>query len=228
VVVPAVAAASAAADNPLEGVWSFNGGEVAIVSQTDGTMAGTVVKTTTFDECPHRAGERIWSGITQQPDGSYWGLHQWFFLGSGCIPNPKLGDTAWRVMTAGTGRFLRVCLSEPGKAQPTIAADGTPTGASFGCLDSALSTRTVADVCVLGNTIRVPVRVRRDNPLAKISIVLAGGHIKRIARFRPHKKSFTAVVKVGKITAPTVRATTKLTTVSGKHLRQQRVYRRCG
>jgi hypothetical protein len=227
-VVLAVAAASAAASSPIEGVWSFNGGEVAIAPAAGGRFTGTVVKTTTFDECPHQAGETIWSDMTEQADGSFWGLHQWFYAGSGCMLNPTLGPTAWRVLSAGTGKVLRVCLSEPGLSQPTIAADGSHASSSFGCVDSALTPTTLEEVCVLSNKLRVRVKVRKDRPLKDIRVVVAGGHKRRVVRFKPRHKSFVAVVKLGKITAPTVRATVKLTTTAGKHFRQRHVYRRCG
>ncbi len=228
----AVAAASAAADSPIEGVWSFNGGEVAIAPQGGGTYTGTVVKTTTFDECAHQAGEKIWTGITQQPDGSFWGLHQWFFEGSGCEANPALGKTAWRVMPAGTSHFLRVCLSEPGRAQPTIAADGGEANDSFGCVDSALvsplpTDTTAVPACEPGTKLRVHVRVHRTRPLKDIEVVVAGGHKRRVVAFKPRRKSFIAVVGLGQITAPTVRATVKLTTLAGVRLRQRHVYHRC-
>lgn len=226
VVVPAVAAASAAADGSIEGVWSFNGGEVAIQSASGGTFAGTVLKTTTFDECPHQAGEEIWSGITAQADGSYWGFHQWFYARSGCEPNPTLGPTAWRVMSAGTGHYLRVCLSEPGRPQPTIAADGEVEDASFGCVDSALVSALPTE-CVLANKLRIRIRVRKDLPLRRIRIVIAGGGARRVYRIKPRPKSFIAVLNLGTMTAPTVRATVRSTTVDGVRLRKQRTYHRC-
>jgi hypothetical protein len=128
-----VGAASAGAASEIEGVWSFNGGEVAIRPAAGGKLVGTVVTPTKFAECAHQAGEDMWTGITLQPDGSYWGSHQWLFEKT-CAANPEMGPTAWRVLRTSTGaRSLKVCFSEPGKAQPTIAANGTTTNASYGC-----------------------------------------------------------------------------------------------
>jgi hypothetical protein len=234
----AVAAASAAADSPLEGVWSFNGGRVAIQAEADGTLTGTVIAPTKFAECQHEIGERMWTDITARPDGSYVGYHQWFYDGSGCIPNPTRGPTAWRVLPAGTGRFLRVCLSEPDGPTPTIAADGESSDATFGCVDSApVSPLPVAktsefiagpQACV-GSDKRLRLRIRnpQSNPLAKVSVAVKGGGIRKTFRLKPRPKSFVAVLDLTPITAPTVRATVRLTTVLGAHLRHRRVYRRC-
>jgi hypothetical protein len=250
----AVAAASAAADSPsaaadssLEGVWSFNGGRVAIQSKGDGTMTGTVLAATKFAECQHEVGEQMWTDITAQADGSFSGLHQWFYDNSGCKANPTLGPTAWRVLPAGTGKFLRVCMSEPGGPQPTIDADGEYDDATFGCVNSApVSELPVAKVSEFldpaagsagaGSTLgciatdkRLRLRVRnpQTNPLSKITVAVKGGGIRKNFRVKPRPKSFVASLNLAPITAPTVRATVRLTTVLGAHLRHRKVYRRC-
>ncbi|MGH2852751.1 MAG: hypothetical protein ACRDLF_00970 [Solirubrobacteraceae bacterium] len=130
-------AVSAAATSEIEGVWSFEGGQVAITHAAGGKFVGIVVNPTKFAECTHRAGEEMWTDVTPQTNGSYWGLHQWLFDGS-CLPNPERGPTAWRVLQTSTGsRYLEVCFSEPGNVQPAIAANGTSTGSIFGCRQSA-------------------------------------------------------------------------------------------
>jgi hypothetical protein len=132
----AAGASAAFAASDIEGVWSFNGGEVAVHAGPHGAFEGVVVTPTKFAQCVHPVGETMWTNITPQADGSYSGLHQWFF--EGCSPNPKLGPTAWRVLQANDGHFLEVCFSEPGKPQPTISPTGTSTNASYGCVDSEL------------------------------------------------------------------------------------------
>jgi hypothetical protein len=132
-----VGAASAGASSEIEGIWSFKGGEVAIKAVPGGKFEGIVVTPTKFAECTHQDGEHMWTDITPQPDGSYWGKHQWLFEKT-CVPNPELGPTAWRVLHNATGdRYLEVCFSEPGKSQPTIAPDGTSANASYGCVTSS-------------------------------------------------------------------------------------------
>jgi hypothetical protein len=134
----AVGVASAGAATSIEGVWSFNGGTVDIQGQADGAFRGVVVAPTRFAQCSHPVNENMWTDIHLQPDGSYWGLHQWYF--ESCLPNRILGPTAWRIVGAPAGpRFLRVCFSAPGSsAQPTIAPDGSHANVTFGCRDSAL------------------------------------------------------------------------------------------
>jgi hypothetical protein len=130
-------AAPAGAASEIEGIWSFNGGQVAIHAIPSGKFEGTVVTPTTFAECPHQAGEEIWTNMTLQADGSFWGFHQWLFEKS-CVPNPVLGPTAWRVLQKANGsRYLLVCFSEPGGPQPTIASNGASANVKRPCQESA-------------------------------------------------------------------------------------------
>lgn len=126
--------ANAGATSEIEGVWSFNGGEVAIHPVAGGQFEGVVVAPTTFAECTHAAGEHMWTGITSQADGSFWGSHRWLFEKS-CLLNPTPGPTAWRVIHDAAGqRELKVCFSEPGSGQqPTIAPSGAAARATYGC-----------------------------------------------------------------------------------------------
>jgi hypothetical protein len=131
------ATASAAAD--IEAVWSFSGGQVAVQAQSDGTFTGTVIRETTLANCPHPVGESMWLGVRAQPDGQYFGGHQWF-SNAGCSAIPQRGNTAYRVLArADGGRFLRVCFAPPEQpeVQPTIAPDGTPANQDS-CNDSDL------------------------------------------------------------------------------------------
>ncbi len=143
-----VGSASAGAPSEIEGIWSFNGGQIGIQRQANGKFAGTVVVATSFAECPHPVGQEIWTGITEQADGSYRGMHQWYLNAPACEKNPVLGPTAWRVLREPNGsRYLRVCFSHPGTSQPTIAADGAPREpaeyaayhVTYGCFDSGLT-----------------------------------------------------------------------------------------
>jgi hypothetical protein len=143
-----VGAASAGASSSIEGIWSFNGGQIGVQRLANGTYSGTVVVETKFAECSHPVGQEIWTKMAEQPDGSYLGLHQWYFGGSACQENPLRGPTAWRVLEEVNGsHFLRVCFSNPGTPQPTIAANGAPNGpaeyaehqVTYGCTNSSLT-----------------------------------------------------------------------------------------
>jgi hypothetical protein len=129
-------ASAAAANVGIERVWSFNGGAVDVIGQANGTLIGIVSAPTKFAKCIHPKQEQMWIEMRRQADGSYWGLHRWYFEPT-CTPNPLDGPTAWRVLEAGGKAFLRVCFSAPGSdAQPTIAADGSYGHATYGCVDS--------------------------------------------------------------------------------------------
>jgi hypothetical protein len=237
-------AASAQATAPIVGVWSFSGGKVAIQAEPDGSFTGTVVASTQFAECPHPVGEEMWTGIRLQPDGSYWGSHQWFFTGSACVANPELGPTAWRVLGSEKSRFLRVCFSEPGRGvQPTIAADGSSTNATFGCADSALisslpklsATKLASFVhlpgskhCVGGKKLRIHLHDPANDPFTKINVTLKSGSLHRKASIKRQPHGAVAVLSLAGL--PLSKFTVKLTasTVLGHRVSLRRKYSICG
>jgi len=237
-------AASARAEAPIVGVWSFSGGKVAIQAEPDGSFTGTVVAPTQFAECPHPVGEEMWTGIRQQPDGSYWGSHQWFFTGSACVANPELGPTAWRVLDNDKSRFLRVCFSEPGRGvQPTIAADGSSTNATFGCVDSArisslpkLSSTKLASYiklprdkhCLGGKKLRIHLHDPANDPFAKINVTLRSGSLHRQATIKRQSHGAVAVLSLGGLPQTKFTVRIKASTVLGHHLTLQRKYSACG
>jgi hypothetical protein len=227
----------------VEGVWSFNGGRIAVQSAQPGIFSGTVVAPTTFSLCTHPVGEDIWTKMVQQPDGSYWGLHQWFFESSECIRNPALGQTAWRVLQNAQGRYLRACFSEPGSTlQPTISAAGVVADATFGCVDSSLVS-TVPDVsaarlahyisfprsksCLSRQALRIRIHDPTNDPIETIVVTLSGGGVSRKARVRREKAGAVAIVNLGGFPASTVTVKVQLTTILGQHLSGKRRYRRC-
>lgn len=236
-------AASAAADAPIEGVWSFNGGKVAIELQPNGTFRGTVVSPTKFAQCTHPIGEEMWTQLTVQQDGSYWGLHQWFFETDECVRNPALGPTAWRVLQRGNERFVRVCFSAPGSSQPTIAPDGSSADVTFRCVDSArisalpeVTSATFAQYvelppskgCLQRKRLRIRIHDPKNDPLAKISVRLRSGKVHRKAKVKRRSEGAIATLNLIGLPKPTFTVRIKLTTVLGRHLSTKRKYRRCG
>jgi hypothetical protein len=234
----------ASAATPIEGVWSFNGGEVAIQAQEDGTFVGTVVAPTKFSQCYHPVGEEMWMQIRLQPDGSYHGLHQWYFATSECVPNPALGLTAWRVLQAPDGsRFLRVCFSAPGSSsQPTIAADGTDQGFTFGCSDSArisaLPSIKQSEVdkylvlpdnghCVGRSRMRIRIHDPVSDPFEKISVKLRSGPVRRRAKLRRKGHNVIATLRLRGLPSETFTVTVRTTTLLGSSLSSKRSYRVC-
>jgi hypothetical protein len=236
-------AASAHATAPIVGVWSFSGGKVAIQAEADGTFVGKVVSPTKFAECTHPVGEEMWTGIKAQSDGSYWGAHQWFFAGTECTPNPVLGPTAWRVLGNSKSRFLRVCFSDPGSnSQPTIAADGSSAGATFGCVDSALisslpklpPTKLSRYVhmprgkgCLGSRKMRIHLRDPDNDPFVEIKVSLRSGRLHREARIRRHRHSAIAVVSLMNLPNTTFTIAVRAKTVLGHHLSLRRKYHAC-
>jgi hypothetical protein len=194
----AVGVASAGAASSIEGVWSFGGGQIAVQPASGGTFAGIVVVATKFAECVHPVGQEIWKEMREQPDGSYWGLHQWYFEGT-CALNPTLGPTAWRVIEEPDGsKYLRVCFSDPKTSQPTIAPNGSAANDTYGCTSSALTAplpsasgeagfiqsnlHPSAKQCVSGRRFPIHLAEPRDDPFKTVRVTLRGHAIKTVHR----------------------------------------------
>ncbi len=240
-----VGVASARAESSIEGVWSFNGGKVAIQeAQSEETFFGTVVAPTKFAQCTHPVGERMWTDMRRQPDGSYWGLHQWFFGTEECIPNPSLGPSAWRVLPGkGGSHFLRACFSEPGSNdQPTIAPSGESAHVTFGCVDSALVAAlpevTPAQFeryvtlpgnksCIARKRLRIHMRAPKNDPFKKIVVTLDSGRVHRIAKVKRHGGHAVATLSLKGLSTSSFTVTIRLTTVLGDHLSRKRTYGIC-
>ncbi|HEY0390974.1 MAG TPA: hypothetical protein VGC63_04625 [Solirubrobacterales bacterium] len=216
---------------------------MAIQSEGD-ALVGIVVAPTKFTQCTHPTAERMWTEMHRQSDGSYWGLHQWFFATGECVANPVPGPTAWRVISAPSGeRFLRACFSEPGSAsQPTIAPDGDAAGATFGCVDSALvaSLPAVSSAqfgryvvlpsnrkCISRSRLRIRVHGPGNDPLEKIVVGLRSGKAHRRAKLRWHGKTVTAIFNLDRLPLGPFTVKVRLTTVLGEHLSGKRTYVRC-
>jgi hypothetical protein len=230
--------ASASEHSPIEGVWSFNGGAVAITSTGEGSFVGTVVTQTEFAQCPHPVEQKMWTDIRQQPDGSYWGSHQWYFETAQCTPNPQLGPTAWRVMKAPDGAYyLLVCFSAPGQAQPTISPDGSTANVSHPpCVQSALvapltsvaalkATFTLPESrkCLSRRAFTIHVLDPRYDPLRRVAVTLAGHRV----TVRRHKGAFAASIDLRGLPKGQFTVTIHAVTVLGHKLVQSRQYHTC-
>jgi hypothetical protein len=227
-------ATSASATSAIEGVWSFNGGEIAIQPAGEDTFKGTVVTETKFAECTHPVEQVIWTDIHPQPDGSYWGFHQWYFESAGCVLNPTLGPTAWRVLTASDGtQYLRVCLSSPGTSQPAIAANGTDSGATYGCVSSAPATSGVASFklvslpstkeCLSLRRFKIHIHDPRNDAFKKVVITLRGH---RLATTRAGQYTI-ATVNLKGLPRGTFTIRIHATTILGQHISGSRTYHTC-
>jgi hypothetical protein len=233
-VVAAPATDAAAPSSGIEGVWSFNGGAIAVQSSGNGMYTGTVVAETSFAECTHPIGQQIWTSMSRQPDGSFWGFHQWYFESSGCEPNPTLGPTAWRVeKSAGGSEVLRACFSAPGTSQPTIAANGVPSGVTYKCVSSAPVTVQATSFklvslpspkkCLSLRRFKIHLRDPRNDAFDRVLITLRGH---RLAVVRQRNYTVATVDLRG---LPPGAFTIKIaaTTILGHHISGQRTYHTC-
>jgi hypothetical protein len=238
-----VGVATAAATSSIEGVWSFNGGQIAVESAGNGKFKGTVVQPTKFATCTHPDGQEIWKEITPQADGSYWGFHQWYKSNEStgvCVENPILGPTAWRVLEEANGsRTLRVCLSSPGTKQPTIPSAGSPgVGASYGCVSSAMTAPLASSAvgsfkevvslpsnkkCVSARHFAIHIRNTKYDPFKTVVVTLRGHKLKVVHR----AGTYIATVNLKGLPPGAFTVKVKATTVRGHHVAGSRTYHTC-
>lgn len=248
--VPALAAADASSDgtrtgNPIEGIWSFSGGAVAIEGLSDGSFQGTVVSPTKFAVCTHPAGQVMWTAMKEQADGSFWGLHSWFKGGDKCEANPLLGLSAWRVLVGADGaRHLVVCFSTPGDgSQPRIDAAGKCTGGTFGpAIESSplgglpdsgangpVSFGKVVQVpsnasCLKRKSLKIKLKNPKYDPLREVVIKVNGKKVKEVVGTEKLQKP---IVLKG-LPDGTFKVTVVATTVLNERLKGNRKYTKCG
>lgn len=236
ILAAAPAAAHAAAD--IEGTWSFTGGEVVVQPAADGSFTGTVIRETRFSSCVHRVGEQMWLGLRPQPDGQYFGLHQWF--NTATCEQIGRGNTAFRTLKKPDGQtFLRVCFAGPEfpDQQPTIDADGNSANTTTGCQDSDLvapppAPPTVKDIaalpaqgkkkCLSKRSFKIRLKEPKGDALDSAKVFVNGKLVRTIKRDR-----ITAPVNLKGL--PKGRYTVKITakTVLGKTITGTRKYRTC-
>lgn len=154
------AGADAASD--IEGVWEFNGGQVAVQPQDAARLQGIVLVTTKLRDCNHEVGEQMWADMAPQGDGQYFGKHWWFEPPPSCGHSGR-GNTAFRVLTDPSGRrTLRVCFQPPEKPtlQPSIDADGVASNFQV-CHDSGFVSPVATSAPSFASTVVLPKQGRR-------------------------------------------------------------------
>jgi hypothetical protein len=237
-----VGVATAAATSSIEGIWSFTGGQIAIESNGNGTFKGTVVQPTRFATCTHEVGQEIWQDITPQPDGSYWGLHQWFKSDEStgaCVVNPVPGPTAWRVLEEPDGAHkLLVCLSYPGSKQPTIPPGTSGVGATFGCRESLMTAPLAnsavgsfkevvslpsAKKCVSARKFAIHIHDPKYDPFETVVVRLRGHKLKVEHR----GSTYTATVSLEGLPPGAFTLKVEAVTFRGHHLSGSRTYHTC-
>jgi hypothetical protein len=246
--VLAFSGSAAAATNEIEGTWSFSGGAVTITPLSNGTFIGTVVTETKFGECPHAVGEEMWTEMSEQADGSFWGFHKWFVgSGSSCEADPNshgLGPTAWRVLHEPSGTpYLEVCFSHPGTTQPKIAVDGTASEDTYGCstlkpLAPASATTTtnsgsggvqfsktvvLPKGCIAQSSLKIALKDPKYDPLKEVVVKLNGKTVLSVKGVKRVKKGIT----LKKLPSGNYKISVVATTVLKQRLIGSQTYRSC-
>jgi hypothetical protein len=237
-----VGVATAATTSSIEGIWSFNGGEIAVESAGSGKFKGIVVQPTRFATCTHPDGQEIWKEITPQPDGSYWGFHQWYKSDEetgACEENPVLGPTAWRVIGEPNGSsYLLVCLSRPGTSQPSIPPGSTGMNATYGCKESALTAPLASSAvgsfkevvslpgakkCFSGREFNIHIHDSKYDPFKTIVVTLRGHKLKVVH----HGDTYKATVNLKGLPPGAFTIKIKATTFRGNQVSGKRTYHTC-
>jgi hypothetical protein len=237
----AASTAGAQSPDPIEAIWEFNGGQIAVDRQGDGSFVGTIIRPTQLSECTHQNGEPVWAEIKAQPDGQYFGLHQYFHTAD-CSFSGR-GMIALRVLQNEQGAtFLRVCFDNPDSEpneQPNIAPDGSNTTTQDGCRDSDLVSRQpttppkIDDIAVLpksparGCFSRRAFTIRLKEPIGD---ALAGAKVTFNNKNVPVKRGARLTARINLKGLPRGRYTVKIVaqTVRGKTIKGSRKYRTCG
>jgi len=238
VLVLTVGVATAAASSNIEGVWSFNGGQIAIQPEGNGKFEGLVVQPTKFAACTHPVGQKIWKEMTPQADGSYWGFHQWYKTTT-CTENPISGPTAWRVVEEANGsRYVRVCLSAPGTAQPRIPPGSPGVGASYGCQNSALTSPLASSAvgsfkqvvslpgakkCVSARKFAIHIHDAKYDPFKSVVVTLRGHKLKVVHR----GSTYMATISLKGLPRGAFTVKILATTFRGNHVSGSRTYHTC-
>lgn len=236
----AVPSAASAQGADIEGVWAFTGGQVAVQGQSDGSFLGTVIRPTQFAQCPHPTGEQMWVSVRPQPDGQYFGGHQWFNT-SDCTYIPTRGNTAFRVLAKPDGsKFLRVCFAAPERPdlQPTIAPDGTSANTTTSCEDSDLvaplpkstpKINTIATLpsqgrrrCLSKRSFRIRLKEPRGDALKTATVYVNGKRVQTRSGER-----VTAPVNLRNLPRGRYRVKITAKTVLGRTITGTRRYRTC-
>ncbi len=241
ILVTALAPAAASAQADIEAIWSFSGGQVAVQAAAGRELhRDRDPRDDARRLRPSRWASRCGSASAPQPDGQYFGGHQWY-TNADCAPIATRGNTAYRVLLKPDGsRFLRVCFAAPEtpEIQPTIAPDGTATPEN--CNDSDLVSPlpnpagkpeldTIVTLpkqgkkkCMSRRSFKIRLREPRGDALKSAEVFLNG---KRI-QVRTGKR-LTAPINLKGL--PKGRYTVKIVakTVLGKTIQGKRKYRTC-
>jgi hypothetical protein len=188
----------------------------------------------------------MWTAMRAQPDGSFWGLHQWFFESEPCQLNPALGPASWRVMSAPNGgRYLLVCFSAPGSTQPTIAPSGASEHVTYRCYESARlapvplqsmpSSHTGVEAftravglpsnrhCLSRRVFQIHLRNPPFDPIKEASVRVRGRRVAVVRRGR----QFSSTISLRGLPRGTFTVTVRVTTVLDHHLSGHRTYHTC-
>lgn len=108
-------AAPAGAVQPIEGSWFFEGGQVLVEPIGPNAFKGTVIRPTSFSECTHPVGQRMWE--IAGSGAIYAGTHVYFQSPTDCSPNPG-GLSVWGAREDSARFLLDFCSAPPGKGAP--------------------------------------------------------------------------------------------------------------
>lgn len=151
---------AAKAADPIVGDWEYQGGVISVTGSGT-SFSGVITKATSFNQCTHAVGQRIWT--IRGSNGSYSGTHIGVNLAD-CTDLPMAAN--WSLQDNGDGTYsLRLC-AEAGCATLHRAADTTPP---------TILLEAPQGTVPLGKTFKVRWAVNDDSKEAVVSAILYSG-----------------------------------------------------
>lgn len=208
------------ATEPIEGTWNYNGGQVLVEPTGTSTYKGTVVVETTFSNCPHLVGERMWE---IRGSGTYYeGTHLWFDSNDCATSGRTPGHSTWTVIQSGSSLILKDCSTSPGDPSDIRCNDLTQAYPPQKPKLDDIAKLPSRKKCVSRRKFRIRLRNPKGSALRKATVkvnrkkakVLKGKRLKAAINLRGLPKGrFTVEIKA--------------VTVTGKTIKGKRRYRTC-
>ncbi len=151
---------AAASVDPIVGAWGYQGGVIQVTG-SESQFIGVITQATSFNQCTHAVGQRIWT--IRGSNGSYSGTHIGVNLPD-CTDLPMAAN--WSLQDNGDGTYsLRLC-AEAGCATLHRAGDTTPP---------TILLEVPQGTVPLGRTFKVRWAVTDDSKEAVVTAVLYSG-----------------------------------------------------
>jgi hypothetical protein len=214
-----VVASSADAATSIEGIWSYDGGQVLVTSTAPDEYVGTVVREIKSTPCSHAPGEVLWA-INDTGETDLYRGGQTFRDPAGCAIAPNRGFARWTV----SGSSAEVCFVAPDdeESRPTCETitrlRGSRSQATFANTVALPSNRR----CRSRRTLRISLRQPRADAIVSARVNVDGKRRVTVPRRRVDRPIDLRGLPRGRYTVQITLRTATRKTIGGS-----RRYRTC-